>query len=75
MAEDQQVQSKLKLSDEEKLKLINFYKDNKELWSSSVSFRSKEHKSEVKEELINLFDGAFEEAFLEKKLPCPPYCV
>jgi len=66
MAEDQQVQSKLKLSDEENLKLVNFYKDNKEIWSSSVSFRSKKHKSEVKEELINLFDDAFEEAFLEK---------
>lgn len=66
MTEDQQVQSKLKLSDEEKLKLINFYKYNKELWSSSVSFRNKEHKSQIKEELINLFDGAFEEAFLER---------
>ena len=62
------MQLKVKLSDVEKLKLIRFYKDNKELWSSSVSFRSKEHKSEVKEELVKLFDYAFTESFLDKNL-------
>lgn len=64
MAENQQ--PKLKLSDEEKSKLICFYKDHKELWSSSINFRSKEEKSELKEELINLFEGSFTEDFLDK---------
>lgn len=66
MADNQQMQPKLKLSDEEKSKLICFYKDHKELWSSSINFRSKEEKSELKEELINLFEGSFTEDFLDK---------
>ena len=66
MAESENVQPKQKLSDEEKTKLINFYKDNKALWSSEVNFRNKEEKSEVKEELTKLFDGKFTEAFLDK---------
>ena len=38
MAENQQMQPKVKLSDEEKLKLIIFYKDNKQVfWSSTPS--------------------------------------
>ena len=63
MAEEQ---VKLKLSDEEKSKLIDFYKNNKALWSSSTSFRDKEEKSKVREELGNLFDNKYTDAFLEK---------
>ena len=55
-----------RLSDEEKNKLINFYKDNKTLWSSEVNFWNKEEKAEVKKELTKLFDGKFTEAFLDK---------
>ena len=68
MAESQNVQPKQKLSDEEKSKLINFYKDNRALWSSEVNFRNKEEKSVVKEDLIELFDGKFTEAFLDKNV-------
>ena len=35
---------KLKLTDEEKSTLIDFYKNNKALWCSSTSFRDKEEK-------------------------------
>lgn len=64
MAEKQE--AKLKLSDEEKKKLINFYKDKKALWSSEVNFRNREEKAEVKEELTKIFDGKFPETFLDK---------
>ena len=65
MADNEEAPLKQKLSDDEKSRLISFYKDNKELWSSSVSCR-KEKKCEIKEELVNLFDGAFTEDFLDK---------
>ena len=64
MADSQQ--AKQKLSEEEKIKLIKFYKDNKALWSSEVSFRNKEEKAEVKEEITKLFEGKFTDAFLDK---------
>ena len=65
MADNEEAPLKQKLSDDEKSRLISFYKDNKELWSSSVSCR-REKKCEIKEELVNLFDGAFTEGFLDK---------
>ena len=36
------VKTKQKLSDEEKATLVNFYKQNKALWSSEVNVRNKE---------------------------------
>ena len=39
MADNEEAPLKQKLSDDEKSRLISFYKDNKELWSSSVSYR------------------------------------
>ena len=46
------MQSKQKLSDDEKTTLINFYKENKAFWSSEVNFRNKEEKSAVKEHFL-----------------------
>ena len=68
MAEEQ---VKLKLSDEEKYKLIDFYKVNKALWSSSTNFREKEEKAKAREELVNLFDSKYTDAFLEKNFHAP----
>ena len=65
MAEKQDL--KLKLCDEEKSKLIDFFKVNKALWSSSTNFRDKEEKVNVKKALVDLFDGKFTETFLEKQ--------
>ena len=65
MADNEEAPLKQKLSDDEKSRLISFYKDNKELWSSCVSYR-REKKSEIKEKLVNLFDGALTEGFLDK---------
>ncbi len=59
-------QDKQKLSDEDKHKLVNFYKDKKALWSSEVNFRNREENAEVKKDLIKLFDGKFTEANLDK---------
>ena len=59
MADSQNMQSKQKLSDDEKTTLINFYKENKAFWSSEVNFRNKEEKSAVKEHLLTLFEGHF----------------
>ena len=66
MVDSENVQPKQKLSDEEKTTLINFYKENKALWSSEVNFRNKEEKSAVKEDLVSLFDGRFSEDFLDR---------
>ena len=60
------MQSKQKLSDDEKTTLINFYKENKAFWSSEVNFRNKEEKSAVKEQLLTLFEGKYSEGFLDK---------
>ena len=60
------MQSKQKLSDDEKTTLINFYKENKAFWSSEVNFRNKEEKSAVKEQLLTLFEGKYLEGFLDK---------
>ena len=66
MTDSENVKPKQKLSDEEKTTLINFYKQNKALWSSEVNFRNKEEKSAVKENLVSLFDGRFSEDFLDR---------
>ena len=42
-----------------KTTLINFYKQNKALWSSEINFRNKEEKPAVK-------DRRFSENFLDK---------
>ena len=46
--------------------LINFYKENKELWSSEINSRNKEEKAAAKENLLSLFDGRYSEEFLDK---------
>ena len=66
MAVSQNMQSKQKLSDDEKTTLINFYKENKAFWSSEVNFQNKEEKSAVKEQLLTLFEGKYSEGFLDK---------
>ena len=60
--------SRSKTSDEEKTTLINFYKQNKTLWSSEVNFRHKEEKLAVKEDFVSFFDGRFSEDFLDRNL-------
>ena len=37
----------------------NFYKENKELWSSEINFRNEEEKAAAKENLVSLFDGRY----------------
>ena len=66
MADSGKMQPKQKLPDEEKTTLINFYKQNKALWSSDVNYQNKEDKSAVKEDLVSLFDGRFSEDFLDR---------
>ena len=66
MVDSENLQPRQKLSDEEKTALINFYKQNKALWSSEVNFRNKEEKLAVKEDLVSLFDGRFSEDFLDR---------
>ena len=44
MADNEEAPLKQKLSDDEKSRLISFYKDNKELWSSCVSYRREKKK-------------------------------
>ena len=60
------MQSKKRLSDDEKTTLINFYKENEAFWSSKVNFRNKEEKSAVKEQLLTLFEGKYSEGFFDK---------
>ena len=66
MTDSENVKPKQKLPDEEKISLINFYKQNKAFQSSEVNFRNKEEKSAVKEDLVSPFDGRFSEDFLDK---------
>ena len=66
MVDSENLQPRQKLSDEEKTAIINFYKQNKALWSSEVNFRNKEEKLAVKEDLVSLFDGRFSEDFLDR---------
>ena len=66
MTDSENVKPKQKLPDEEKISLINFYKQNKAFQCSEVNFRNKEEKSAVKEDLVSPFDGRFSEDFLDK---------
>ena len=56
---------KPKLSTEEKTKLILFYKENKELWSSDFRI-SREEKVALKDTLVGLFEQKYTEELLEK---------
>jgi hypothetical protein len=59
--------SELKLSDEEKKVLINFYKENPLLWNSNDSYyKNKTQRSLVKVKLVTLFDDKYSEELLEK---------
>ena len=53
-----------KLTDEEKLKLIEFYEENSELWVTQGITRSQ--KALKKEELVEEFDGKFSIEILKK---------
>ena len=53
----------VKLSDDEKLKLIKFYKENKELWGTNVSRTLRNLK---KSKLLEHFEGKFQLETLEK---------
>ena len=51
-----------KLNDEEKMKLIDFYKGNPCLWDGDNLYRKKKKKkkkAEVKENLLLLFEGKY----------------
>ena len=54
-----------KLTDEEKFKVIEFYKQNPELWATNKGF-TKTQKLLKKEELCDEFDGKFKIESLEK---------
>ena len=58
-------QEETKLSDEEKYKLIEFYKKNPELWVVNHGI-SRSQKSLKKDELLNEFEGKFQIESLEK---------
>ena len=58
-------QEETKLSDEEKYKLIEFYKKNPELWVVNQGI-SRGQKSLKKDELLNEFEGKFQIESLEK---------
>ena len=58
-------QEETKLSDEEKYKLIEFYKKNPELWVVNQGI-SRSQKSLKKDELLNEFEGKFQIESLEK---------
>ena len=58
-------QDKTKLSDEEKYKLIEFYKKNPQLWVVNQGI-SRSQKSLKKDELLNEFEGKFQIESLEK---------
>ena len=53
----------IKLNDEKKLKLIEFYKENKELWTTNFSRTSRNLK---KSKLHEHFEGKFQLETLEK---------
>ena len=54
-----------KLTDEEKFKLIGFYKENSELWVTHTG-DNKKPKSTEKEELVEEFDRKFSIEILKK---------
>ena len=56
-----------KLSEEEKIKLIEFFKNNEALWSSETHFRNNEEKASIKQQLVELYDGKYTENFLDTK--------
>ena len=58
-------QEETKLSDEEKYKLIEFYKKNPELWVVNQGI-SRSQKSLKKDELLNEFEGKFQIELFEK---------
>jgi Alcohol dehydrogenase transcription factor Myb/SANT-like. len=56
-----------KLNDEEKTRLIAFYKENPALWDSSNPYhKNKEKKEFIKGRLVNLFDDDHTVEHLEK---------
>ena len=56
-----------KLSDDEKIKLIQFYRDNAELWdSANPYYKNKEKRDELKQKMYEEFDGKFNAEHLEK---------
>ncbi|XP_057291198.1 uncharacterized protein LOC130613858 [Hydractinia symbiolongicarpus] len=58
---------KKKLSDEEKVTLINFYKANPTLWDSgNIYYKNKDKKEAAKIDLVTEFEGAYSCDFLEK---------
>ena len=56
-----------KLSDEEKLQLLSFYRENPVLWSSENPFyHNKAQRNSAKEKLLELFTGKYSSEVLEK---------
>ena len=59
--------AELKLSDEEKVKLIEFYKANPTLWDTSDQYyKNKVKRLLIKKRLVELFEDKFSEEHLEK---------
>ena len=59
-AENMDDEIEIKLNDTEKLKLIEFYKENEILWSNGDPNRNnKIKKNVVKEKMLQSFDGNF----------------
>ena len=66
----------IKLNDIEKLELIEFYKENKILWSNDDPNRdNKIKKKAVKEKMFKSFDGKFAILSLEKTFHSLPTSV
>ena len=60
-------ETEVKLSDEEKKILINFYKENPALWNSNdPHYKNKVQRSLIKVKLVTLFAEKYTEDVLEK---------
>ena len=57
----------VRLNDEEKKKLIEYYRNNKELWDKSdQNYNNKSRRTLMKNGLVQEFEGKFSEEQLEK---------